>query len=516
MLAYLAGAVCCGVVRLVPDTPAPDEVAWLRARVAELEDVNARLRRAARDRDELAAAQLAARDAQVAALAAQVEELLRRLDKDSGTSSKPPSSDSPYKKKPKDRSLRGTSGRKPGKQPGAASSALRQSPDPGETVFCGPAACSCCGHDLTGEPVLGTVQKRQVFEAAPPPPPTVTEYQVAAKECPECGDVSVGLAPAGVTGRAQYGPLVHARAALAVCANYLPVARAARLVAALTGVKVSTGFAAGVRGKAAARLGPFMDRVRELLPAAPVLYADETPARAAGKLRYVHVACTEFLTAMHTGDRTSRAIDSGGILPGYAGTIVRDGYKGYEHLTDALHAWCGAHGLRDLAGLHRFDPGGQVWARSMADLLIDANARAGTARRAGQAALSDADLAAIRSWYRGAVAMGIAGNAGKRTPIALDGARLARRFRDHEDMILRFATDLAVGFTSNQAERDIRPVKVQQRSSGGTWRTLLGLADFAVVASYLSTTAKWGIDALDALTMLFTDGPWLPPAIAPP
>jgi transposase len=518
MPAYLAGAVCCGVVRLVPDAPhvLAEQVEWLRARVAELEGVNARLRQAARDRDEMAAAQLAARDAQVAALAAQVEELRRRLDKDSGTSSKPPSSDSPYKKKPRDRSLRGTSGRRPGKQPGAESSTLRQSPHPDKKVPCGPAACGCCGHDLTGEPALGTPQKRQVFEAAPPPPPSVTEYQVAAKQCPECGGVSVGLAPPGVTGRAQYGPLVHAKTALAVCANYLPVARAAKLVAALTGVSVSAGFAAGIRGRAAARLGPFMDRVRELLPAAPVLYADETPARAAGKLHYVHVACTEFLTAMHTGDRTSEAIDSGGILPGYAGTIVRDGYKGYEHLTDALHAWCGAHGLRDLAGLHRFDPEGQVWARSMAGLLIDANARAGTARAVGQASLSGADLAGIRSWYRGAVAKGLADNQGKRTQIALDGARLARRFRDHEDMILRFATDLAVGFTSNQAERDIRPVKVQQRTSGGTWRTLLGLADFAIVASYLSTTAKWGIDALDALTMLFTDGPWLPPAAAPP
>jgi transposase len=512
MLAYLAGAACCGVVRLVSDTPRapdPDEVAWLRTRVAELEDVNARLRQAARDRDELAAAQLAA-------LAAQVEELRRRLDKDSGTSSKPPSSDSPYKKKPRDRSLRGTSGRRPGKQPGAESSTLRQSLHPGATVLCGPSACGCCGTDLTGEPVLGPVQKRQVFEAAPPPPPSVTEYQVAARQCPGCGEVSVGLAPAGVTGRTQYGPLVHAQTALAVRADYLPVARAARLVAALTGVSVSAGFTAGIRGKAARRLAPFMDRVRELLPAAPVLYADETPARCAGKLRCVHVACTEFLTAMHTGDRTSEAIDSGGILPGYAGTVVRDGYKGYEHLTDALHAWCGAHGLRDLAGLHRFDPDGQVWARSMADLLIDANARAGAARRAGQAALSDADLAGIRAWYRGAVAKGLAGNQGKRSQIALDGARLARRFRACEDMILRFATDLAVGFTSNQAERDVRPVKVQQRSPGGTWRTLLGLADFAIVQSYLSTTAKWGIDALDALTMLFTSGPWLPPAAAPP
>ena len=90
-----------------PHVPASDEVAWLRARVAELEELNARLREAAAARDELAAAQLAARDAQIAALAAQVEELRRRLDKDSSTSSRPPSSDSPYKKKPRDRSLRG-------------------------------------------------------------------------------------------------------------------------------------------------------------------------------------------------------------------------------------------------------------------------------------------------------------------------------------------------------------------------------------------------------------------------
>jgi hypothetical protein len=53
------------------------------------------------------------------------------------------------------------------------------------------------------------------------------------------------------------------------------------------------------------------------------------------------------------------------------------------------------------------------------------------------------------------------------------------------------------------------------RTSGGCWRTLEGLADFAIVQSYMSTAAKWGIDALDALTQLFTDGPWLPAAIRP-
>src|SRR5712691_4977067 len=383
--------------------PPPAGVARLRARVAELEAVNAALREAAAARDELAAAQLAARDAQLAAaraqlavLAARVEELERRLGKDSSTSSKPPSSDSPYKKKSRDRSLRGRSGRAPGKQPGAPSSTLKQSADPGETVECVPAACGCCGVDLADAEVTG-VQKRQVFEASPPPPPTVIEYQVQAKTCGNCGEVTVGLAPAHVTGRVQYGPGVHARAALAVCAHYLPVGRAASLVASLTGVKVSAGFVAGVRGKAAARLGPFMDRVRVLLRDAGVLYADETPARTAGKLRYVHVACTEFLTAMHTGGRAAGDIDAGGVLPGYAGTIVRDGYAGYVHLSQALHAWCGAHGLRDLAGLYRFDPAGQVWARAMADLLIDANAAASAARAGGQARLDEARLAGFRA-----------------------------------------------------------------------------------------------------------------------
>jgi transposase len=490
--------------------PPPGEPGWLRARVAELEAQN-----------EVLAAQLAARDAQLeaaqarlAVLAEQIEELRRRLGKDSSTSSKPPSSDSPYTKKPTDRSLRRRSGRKPGKQPGAPSSTLRQSARPDDRVECVPAACGACGADLSDAAVTG-VQRRQVFEAAPPPPPVVTEYRVVAKACPGCGAVTEGEAPEDVTSLVQYGPRVHAGAALAVCAHYLPVARAVSVVAAYTGVRVSTGFMAGIRGKAAAGLGPFMDRVRDLLRAAGVLYADETPARAAGKLAYVHVACTEFLTALHTGGRSAEDIDAGRVLPGYAGTIVRDGYAGYDHLSDALHAWCGAHGLRDLAWLYRFDPGGQVWARSMADLLLDANAKATAARAAGQASLSEDQLAQIRAWYRGAVAKGITDNQRRRSKIAKDGLRLARRFRDHQDMILRFATDLAVGFTSDEAERGVRPVKVQP---GGRWRMLAHppgprrLRGRPVLPVH---RRQMGIDALDALTQLFTHGPWLPAAIRP-
>ena len=201
-------------------------------------------------------------------------------------------------------------------------------------------------------------------------------------------------------------------------------------------------------------------------------------------------------------------------MPGYAGTIVRDGYKGYEHLTDALHAWCGAHGLRDLAGLYRFDPDGQLWARAMADTLIDANAAATAARSSSQACLDEAQLAAIRARYRGAVAKGITGNQRKRTQIGKDGLRLARRFRACEDMILRFATDLTVGFTSNQAERDIRMTKVREKISG-CFRTTTGAARFCRIRGYISTLRKQGLPIFSALSQAIVGTPPMPVTASP-
>jgi transposase len=98
----------------------------------------------------------------------------------------------------------------------------------------------------------------------------------------------------------------------------------------------------------------------------------------------------------------------------------------------------------------------------------------------------------------------------------LTARRAARRFLSFEDLILCFATrpDLDI-FSNNEAERTIRPVKVQQRSSGGCWRALDGLAEFALVQSYLSTARKWGIRKLDALRSLFNGSAWLPPGLEP-
>lgn len=208
-------------------------------------------------------------------------------------------------------------------------------------------------------------------------------------------------------------------------------------------------------------------------------------------------------------------IDAGGVLPAFSGVLVRDGYAGYEHLTQALHAWCGAHLLRDLRSISDVDPDGQLWATAMANTLIEAHHAARGARDRGATALDAVVLTAIRNHYRGALARGRDDNRGKSGTLATDARTLIRRFHRYEDMILRFATDLTVPFTNNLAERAVRPVKIQQRTSGGAWRTLAGLIDFAIVQSYLDTATKWGHDKLDTLQQLFTTGAWLPPALTP-
>jgi len=389
--------------------------------------------------------------------------------------------------------------------------------DPDERLEFPPAECRGCGAGLAGEEVSAQ-RRHQVTDIAPEPEPRVTEYVAQAKQCPCCGTGTEGELPAHVRARASYGPETCAQAANLVSGHYIPVYRATLLLCQLAGIAVSTGWMAGIRGRAAGLVeaSGFTDRVRELLKTAAAVHADETPARAAGGTRYVHLACTRYLTCMHTGDRSAEAIDAGQVLPGYQGVIVRDGYAGYAHLTSALHAWCGVHLLRDLKGLYDFEPTQQQWAAQMAGLLIEARDAASAARLAGQSALDAAVLADLVTRYRALATAGLAASLYRRTATAKDARRLARRFLSFEDMILRFATrpDLDI-FSSNEAGRTIRPVKVQQRGSGGCWRTLEGLAEFALVQSYLSTAAKWGIGKLGALRDLFNGHAWLPPGLEP-
>jgi transposase len=448
------------------------------------------------------AARIAELEAEVVGLRVELGELKRRLGSTSSNSSKPPSQDGLAKSK----RSKGSSGGKRGKPFGAPGATRMLVDDPDETHERAPRACGGCGHDLAGAQEFCR-QRQQVVDLPPPPEPHVTEYQVVSLVCPSCDAVTVGRAPDGVTGRVQFGPGVKARLAYLRGAQFLPFGRAADALEVLGGLRVVPATVLAAVREAANRLGPFVDRVRLLLSEAAVIGADETPAWVDGGWKYVHVACTPMLTLLHAGSRSKADIDAGGVLLGFTGVLVRDGYAGYDHLSTAVHAECGAHLLRALKGVHDGDPDRQSWAEAMTNTLLMAREMMAAAVKAGRSALEPEQVSLIRAAYAGALSLGREENAAHPR---LKAAKLVERFaRDAED-ILRFTTDTAIWFTNNQSERDLRPTKLQQKVSA-TWRSLQGLADFAVLRSYLSTASKHGQDLLEVLVALFTTGPWLPP-----
>lgn len=458
---------------------------------------------------------LAERDALIAKLSARVDELEARLGKHSQNSSKPPSTDAFVKPPP--RSLRGKSGRKPGKQPGDQGSRLQRRDDPDEIVEHAPSACAGCGSDLGQAPVVGE-QTRQVFDL-PPIRLVTVEHRVQQRAC-ECGAVTCGEFPAEATAPTCYGPGIAALGTYLLGRQHLPVERAAEAMADCFGAPVSTGWLATLLPAAAGKLSGFLADTRERLRHADVAHFDETGGRVGTKLQWIHVACTDRLTLYHLAPgRGKDSIDAGQVLPDFGGVAVHDGLAAYRKY-DVEHGLCGAHHLRELAGIA--ETTGQDWPNRLADLLVEMHVAVNEAKTAGKTRLPARKLAGYQRRYNTVVAEGQRLNppparTGKRgRPTLGPAGSLLRRLDIYRDDVLRFATDFRVSFDNNAAERDIRMVKLQQKISGG-WRSHTGATSFLDVRSYLSTARKNNQAALDVLRDLFTGNVWIPaPAGASP
>ena len=452
---------------------------------------------------------LAERDALIVELAAQVAELKARLGMNSQNSSKPPSSDAYVKPAP--RSLRRASGRKPGKQPGDPGFRLEQRPDPDEVRVHVPEVCRGCGDSLHDAAVIGR-ERRQVFDL-PPIELTVIEHQAERRAC-GCGVVTTAAFPAEASAPTCYGPGVAALGVYFLGRQHLPVERAAECLADCFGAPVSTGYLSSLLPTAANRLEGFLALVKKELTQAEVVHFDETGGRVKGKLWWIHVACTDQYTLYHLDPRRGKtAMDAAGVLPSFTGVAVHDGLAAYRHYTAAEHGLCGAHHLRELAGIAQLT--GQSWPTELAELLVQMHLAVGVARANGTTEFPAERLADYWRRYDALVATGKELNpppprTGERGRPALGkpGSLLAR-LATHRADVLRFATDFRVPLDNNQAERDVRMVKLQQKISGG-WRSQTGAESFLAVRSYLSTARKHGQQAMDVLRALFTDGAWLP------
>ncbi len=464
---------------------------------------------------------IGAQAAAIRDLQARLERLERLVASNSGNSSFPPSMDGqPGRKRPAPRSRPegGAAKRRPGKQPGAPGTSLAWRDEPDERVTVRPAGRCGCGADLAGAAGLGTVASHQQVDI-PLVTARVTQYDLHAARC-GCGQVTAAARPAGLgmPGTVTYGPNLQAWCVYLMVAHALPVHRCAELVEALSGAAPSPGLVHGLLARAAAAVAPASRLIRSLVILADAVSCDETPVRAgpgpSWRKRYLLVAATGRLTWYSFGDRNAAAF-ARSVLPDLAGTVVHDRYSVYDHksLGKLTHQLCCAHLLRDLQGAAEAYPA-SAWPLAAAAALRQLIHAASQARDQGLAAVPPELAGPLAGAFRGAVATGLAEMAamprGLRKNYRQPCQQLLHDLRDRESDVLRFTTDLRVPPTSNQAERDLRPAKTQDKISGRL-RSETATRHRYAIRGYISTAAKHNTDVLTALRDALLGIPWMPP-----
>jgi transposase len=459
--------------------------------------------------------------AEVEHLTRKVAELEKRLGKSSQNSSMAPSSDTPGKRaeasksraerRAETKASRKEEVRRRGKQHGAPGKSLRASDDPDEVVVHEPERCSSCGDDLAGAQQEG-FDARQVFDT-PDPKLICTEHRAVRRRC-SCGAVTTGGFPPEAKAPTCYGPNVRAATLYLLFGQHLPVERTAEAISAMLGAEVSTGFVASLAGEAARGLSGFIDELKERLRRAKVIHVDETTDQVGTKKWWLHVASDELYTYLFASPTRARsAPDEAGVLGDFSGVMVHDRLAMYFSYDKATHAICHAHVLRDLASVGvRFDQG---WATKMAALLCEMNDLAHAARAGGKTRLSRARLEGFLACYDAVVGEGLAANPSpahrKRNYLERESYNLAAALRDLRSEATRFAVDLSVPFTNNEAERSLRMAKIHHKVSG-CFQSEDGARNFATIRSYLATARKHDVGALHVLGRLFRGDVWMPPA----
>lgn len=452
---------------------------------------------------------VAAMQEQIVLLAARVKELEDRLSKDSHNSSKPPSSDG-LAKKPV--SLRPKTGRKPGGQPGHSGKRLEFSDHPDQVFLHAPARCQECGTCLEG--VEGQVDARRQIYDLPPLKLVVSEHRTQRKCCPHCGLCNLGTFPLEVTAPVQYGPRVKALGVYLLDFQLLPYQRIAGLFADLFDASLSPGMLCLAQQEASARLESVVTRIHTALTRKAVAHFDETGFRVCGRLHWLHCASTPWLSYYSWHQKRGKiGMDAAGVLPSFVGRAVHDGYASYQRYA-CWHALCNAHHLRELTAL--FEQEGALWAREIRHLLVEIKQAVDQAKEQGRKRLPILQEMHFEGCYQKWICQGLAENPSSVTVVGKRGRpkqSVARNLLDrldrHRNQVLAFMYDFAVPFDNNQAERDVRMMKVQQKISG-TFRSTEGADAFCRLRSYLGTLQKQGKNLLSALEHVFRGNPLEP------
>jgi transposase len=448
-------------------------------------------------------------------LETKIKSLEDRLSKNSRNSSKPPSTDN----KRKTRSLRRKSDKPVGGQKGHRGRTLRMVKNPDQVIIHQVNECKSCGTSLRDTPVVDQ-ECRQVFDI-PPIKVIVIEHRAEIKACPHCASLNKAAFPDSVQHPTQYGSRLKAFAVYFNQYQLIPFDRLGEIFADLFNHHLSSGSLVNMNKELYNILAPVEEYIKNKLIASLVVCFDETGMRIEGKRKWCHTAATKLLTLFFPHHfRGSKANEDMGILTVFKGTAMHDFWSAYFKF-NCSHALCNAHHLRDLTFIHEVQ--NQTWAKMMIDLLIEIK-EAVDARKSIDSKLDPTEIKAFEEKYDRIIEMGMLEN-----PPPIDSCsqgqvkkrgrkkqtkaqNMLRRLQEYRRGALAFMYDFGVPFDNNQAERDERMIKVQQKISG-TFRSWGGAMTFCRIRGYISTARKNSISVIDAIQGAFDGTPFYPQGI---
>lgn len=443
----------------------------------------------------------------VGVLTLRVKQLEDRLGKDSHNSSKPPSTDG--FKKPQ--SQRTKSNRPSGGQKGHPGRTLEFADNPDTVVVHHPDVCQDCGTPLSEVDATAT-QRRQVFDL-PPQSLVVTEHQAKTCTCPVCGKTNRAAFPEEVAHPVQYGPGVKALTTYLMHFQLLPFERVVTLMDDLFDAPLSEATLFGATKQAFETLAPVEENIVEALSQANCVHFDETGQHIGGKLHWLHVSSTSRLTYYKSHPKRGKvAMDAIGILPHFAGRAIHDGLSAYSGF-GCKHGLCNGHHLRELTAIEEQQQ--QPWAKQMKELLVDILHAVEKAQEQGRLRLHPLREGAFEARYTKLLKAGYKANPppvsnGKPGRVKQGSARnLLLRLDAGQASVLAFMYDFSVPFDNNQAERDLRMMKVKEKVSCG-FRSQEGADAFCRIRGYISTLRKQGQKVLSALHGVFLGQPPMP------
>ena len=276
-------------------------------------------------------------------LSRRVEEAEEKLRANSSNSSKPPSSDPPsVRKRPGKKSDR----RKRGAQPGHTGTTRPLLPpeEVDELVTCKPKEqCECGGRVECN----GTESQRHQKVELPEVKPHVTEYRCLLGTCVQCGRQHWGELPAGVP-VGMLGTRAMAVVALLSGKYHLSKRQVEEVLADLFGTELSLGTVSNTEARVCEALAEPVEEAKAFVQQQPVVHADETGHKVAGKKAWVWVGATTLVSVFLI--RCSRGAEVAKELLGknFGGFLVSDRWHAYTWVDVLRRQLCWAHLERDI------------------------------------------------------------------------------------------------------------------------------------------------------------------------